>query len=76
MMNKLNKIVKVHISNLAQGDTVLIDGEMKTVSRHHIKKGFTGWTFESDPHYKTKGYIDAVLFPKWFKGEFVGYDRR
>lgn len=34
-------IKKVHISTIKQGDTVLWDGHMKTISKHHL--GYVDW---------------------------------
>lgn len=67
---------KVHISTLKQGDTVIINGEMETVSIKNVKRGFTGWTYQGDPFYKTKGFIEVVFFPKFFQGNLTRYQRQ
>lgn len=68
---------KVHISDLMAGDTVVIDGDMQTVSPHHITKSdLFGHQYKGYCHRETKGMLDVVLFPKFFKGEFVGHVRQ
>lgn len=65
---------KVHISELKSGDTVLVYGEMHTVSPHHITKSeLFGHQYKGYCHRETKGILDVVMFPKFFKGEFVGH---
>lgn len=69
-----NPTKKLHISELKQGDTVLIDGVMQTVSSHHINvDSLFGSQFKGYNHRETKGYLEVVLFPKWFGGEITGY---
>lgn len=46
---QIRKTVKV--SELKHGDTVEIDGNLKTVSREHIKHNeLFGYTFQGDPY--------------------------
>jgi hypothetical protein len=48
-VDNLKKAV-VMVVDLKHGDTVQINGELETVSRNHLKRGFTGWTYKGDPH--------------------------
>lgn len=43
-------IKKTHISQIAVGDTVEINGVLKTVCAHNIKKGFMGITLFGDSY--------------------------
>ncbi|MEB0262888.1 hypothetical protein [Mucilaginibacter sp. 10I4] len=46
-----NYIIKeVHLSEIRAGDTILHDGEIRTVGKENIKKGFTGITLFGDPY--------------------------
>lgn len=66
----------VHISDLSPGDTVLVNGDMQTVSKHHLSKSsFFGWQYKGYCHHESKGMVDVVLFPKWSKGVLVGYSK-
>jgi len=50
-MKVKRKIQEVHISSIAHGDTILhIDGNVRTVSRGNIKRGFTGITLFGDSY--------------------------
>ena len=71
-----NKTERIHISELRVGDTVLLNGEPKTVNRGDVKKGFTGYTLLGDPHPFTDGKVEVVLYRKWYKGEVVGWHRQ
>lgn len=44
------EIKPTHISEIKQGDTVMIDGEMRTVGRDNIKSGFMGLTLFGDSY--------------------------
>lgn len=69
-----NQIKKMHISELRQGDTVLIDGEMQTVAKHHLTLSpLFGNQYKGFNHRDTEGYLDVVLFPKYYQGAVVGY---
>ena len=73
-MSDSYKTVDIHISALETGMTILVNGELMTVNRpKQVKNGFTGWCFEGDPFYQTRGFVKRVLFPKWYKGEIVFY---
>ena len=65
---------EVHLSDLETGMTVLINGEMRTVNRSkHVKRGFTGWCFDGDPFYQSKGFVTQVLIPRWYQGKIIYY---
>tara|TARA_X000001382_G_scaffold121768_1_gene104293 strand:- start:137 stop:349 length:213 start_codon:yes stop_codon:yes gene_type:complete len=50
-MSASNLIKKaVPVADLKNGDTVEINGKLETVSRSHLKRGFTGRTYKGDPH--------------------------
>lgn len=49
----------VSVSSLKTGDTVEIDGKLETVSKHHLKKGFTGDTYKGSPY--RNGIIKIVF---------------
>ena len=44
------EIKPTHISEIKQGDTVMIDGEMRTVGKNNIKSGFMGITLFGDSY--------------------------
>lgn len=62
------KTVTVNASDLVNGDTVMIDGEMKTVGRESVKTDFFGTLVFGQ---RFSGGVEKVLFAKWFKGEIV-----
>jgi len=49
----------VMVSELQNGDTVEVNGNLETVSWRHIKCGFTGVTYKGDPHHK--GIIKVIF---------------
>ena len=55
----------VNPSDLINGDTVLIKGDMKTLSESSIKGNLINGIKYIE--------IERVLFPKWFKGKIVRY---
>lgn len=59
------------ISDLNHGDTVLIDGDMRTLSRNDIKTSGNLGARVFGKRF-TNG-IERVLFPKFYKGSLVGY---
>ena len=63
------KTRKIHPADLNKGDTILIDGEMKTVGPNTVKVGFCGTLVDGE----RMSEVEQVLFPKWFKGEITGY---
>ena len=68
------QIKKVHISELRQGHTVLVNWDMQTVSKKHLNHDeIFGHQYKGYCHHETKGMIDVVLFPRFYKGELVGW---
>ena len=63
------KLEIIHPSELNTGDTVEINGELKTVGKETVKVSFFGVTVDGVKAKK----INRVLFPKWVKGQVVGY---
>tara|TARA_E500000178_G_scaffold284540_1_gene285817 strand:+ start:56824 stop:57057 length:234 start_codon:yes stop_codon:yes gene_type:complete len=54
------------------GDTLVIDGEHKTITGEWIKNDpFMGVTLFGDAHLKTRRMVERVLYPKWYKGEII-----
>ena len=53
------------------GDTVIIHGNMVTVGKENLKRGFMGTTIRGERFDK----IQVVLFPRWYKGQIVEYAR-
>jgi hypothetical protein len=58
----------VYITCINAGDTVLIDGIMKTVCKCDIKVGFMGRTLFGDSHRLGLDKIEKVTFKKFYKG--------
>lgn len=63
------KLENIHPSELNVGDTVEVNGQLKTVGAETVKVSFFGVTVDG---IKVKE-INRVLFPKWFKGQVIGY---
>ena len=63
------KLESIHPSELNVGDTIEINGGLKTVGTETVKVSFFGVTVDG---IKVKE-INRVLFPKWFKGQVIGY---
>lgn len=63
------KTQKIHPADLKNGDTILINGNMKTVGSDTVKSGFFGTLVDG----VRMNEVQKVLFPKWFKGEITGY---
>lgn len=59
----------VNVSDLKRGDTVLLDGEMKTIGRESIKNGFCGHTLNGERMASVK----RVLFPRFRSGKITNY---
>jgi ribosomal protein L19 len=54
---------KVHISTIRAGDTVMIDGQLKTVGKKDIRRNnFTGVTLWGDSHKLGRDPITRVIF--------------
>lgn len=71
-----NPIEKVPVSSIRHGDTVVIDGVWKTVSRKFLGScPLMGASIYGDcraPHRT----IDVVLFPVWSRSGLQGYARQ
>ena len=63
----------VHKSKIQVGDCIIIDGVEKTVSRGDIKTGFMGRTIFGCPFRSGIDMVERRLFPKWYRGEIIGY---
>jgi len=68
-----NRTEKVNPEDIQGGDTIIINGGMQTVGKKDIIKGFCGIMICG---FNARKGIDRVLFPKWSKGQFVGYVRQ
>ena len=67
----------VHISEIRRGDTVIRDGKPMTVGRKDIKRSaFFGRLLFGDSYNCGRNPVEVMLFPKWFKGEIIGYRRQ
>ena len=67
-LNKF-KSEKVSSSDLNVGDTIEINGQLKTVGRETVKSGFFGTNVDGFRVAEVK----RVLFPKWYKGKITGW---
>lgn len=64
----------VKTDQIVGGDTILINGEMMTVSKKLIRHDpFLGTTIHGIPFIETGRTVERVLFPKWYKGEIIAY---
>lgn len=62
-MNYLFNIEEVHISTIMGGDTVMHNGEMKTVSFNNIKTdSFMGKTIFGDSYKLGKIKVKKIIF--------------
>jgi hypothetical protein len=60
------RIVTTTISSIKQGDTVLIDGILKTVSANDIKQDpFLGQSLFGSTYFGNERYIQKALYYKW-----------
>jgi hypothetical protein len=59
-----NKVIdNVHISQIKVGDTIMVNGEMKTVSGNNLKKGgFCGTTIFGDSYNSGRKLVGRVRF--------------
>ena len=60
----------VTASHINPGDTILIGGKMFTVGKHNISNGFMGTRLYGQRFPKG---CERVLFPKFDRGEIIGY---
>ena len=68
------RITEVHISKIEPGDTVIHNGKEKTVGKDDISYcPFMGISLFGDTYRLGTVLVKKVLFPKWYKGEIIGY---
>lgn len=66
-----------HLDTLKPGDTVIVDGVAKTLGRKYLSHcSFMGTSIYGDCRAPQGRTVPVVLFPKWSKGELVGYVRQ
>jgi hypothetical protein len=66
-----------HLDTLKPGDTVIVDGVAKTLGREYLSHcSFMGTSIYGDCRAQQGCTVPVVLFPKWSKGELVGYVRQ
>lgn len=58
------EIKPTHIRKIKQGDTVMIDGEMRTVGKNNIKNGFMGITLFGDSYRFGREPVQKVVIFK------------
>jgi uncharacterized radical SAM superfamily Fe-S cluster-containing enzyme len=58
------EIKPTHISDIKQGDTVMINGEMRTVGNNNIKNGFMGVTLFGDSYRLGREHVQKVVIFK------------
>lgn len=64
--------VNSHIRDIRPGDTVIHNGEMKTVCRNNIKRDpFLGITLFGDCHNMGRTLIKKVIFPRYYCGKII-----
>ena len=67
----------VHISEIRRGDTVIHDDKEMTVGKKDIRWNyFFGYSLFGDSYTSGRKLVEVMLFPKWFKGEIIGYRRQ
>ncbi|QJI10932.1 hypothetical protein GuL6_016 [Buttiauxella phage vB_ButM_GuL6] len=67
-------VTKVSIKDITVGDTVIYQGNMRTVGKNDIKRDpLFGVLLFGDSHNLARNLIERVTFPKWFQGKKVGY---
>ena len=67
----------VHISEIRRGDTVIHDGKAMTVGKKDIRYSyFFGESLFGDSYNLGQKLVEVMLFPKWFRGEIIGYRRQ
>lgn len=54
--------IPTHIDRIRPGDTVLIDGHLKTVSHNDLKRGFVGTTLWGDSYKLGTVPVQRVTF--------------
>jgi hypothetical protein len=68
------KTETINTQDVKTGDTLLVNGEMVTISRTNIPTvdDFYGWKFNGK--YTKK--VEVVLFPNWNNGKLKSYVRQ
>ena len=65
-MNEPYRIVKVHISEIKAGDTIMFNGKQSTVCKNNIKKAdFLPMSIFGDSFRSGTILVEKVLFPRW-----------
>ena len=68
------KTEKIDVSQVRHGDTLMIGGKMQTISGNQIKTNPAyGLSIDGNYFRETGRKVERVLFPKWYKGEIIGY---
>ena len=56
------EIKKVHISTIKHGDTILhVDGNIRTVNKEYIKRGFCGITLFGDSYRMGTQLVEKII---------------
>jgi hypothetical protein len=73
-MQHSTKLVKVSVSSIVPGDTVIIDGQDKTVCPNNITVDpLFGTCLFGQNFYKEGRMVEQVLYPRFYKGEYIGH---
>ena len=65
-------VTKVSIKDIAVGDTVIYQGDMRTVGKNDIKRDpLFGVLLFGDSHNLARNLIERVTFPKWYQGKLI-----
>lgn len=67
------KVETVPLNMIEGGDTVIVNGQHKTVNPEYLHINFYGMAYEGQPY---RNGIERVLYPKWKNGAYVGHVRR
>ena len=68
-------VIPTHVDLIHPGDTVLIDGHLKTVSPSNIKRGFMGTTLWGDSYKLGTLLVRRVILKTACTGERDGLHR-
>lgn len=65
-------VTKVSIKDITVGDTVIYQGDMRTVGKNDIKRdSLFGVLLFGDSHNLARNLIERVTFPKWYQGKLI-----
>lgn len=65
-------IIECHISEIKVADTVMHNGEMRTVCSNNIKDtGFMGYQIFSDSYNWGNKKVKKVIFPSFYQGKLT-----